>query len=289
MSPTGAGPMKKKKIAIIGVGLLGGSLALALRRQKGLVVMGWNHRPSSRKRAARLLPVASTFEEAVRGASVVLLCTHSGSISKTLTELKPRLGKDALVMDVSSVKGPLAMEAQRMKGASGFFVPCHPMAGKEKSGPEFADRNLYFGRYVFITPLSRNPRSLVGRAVRFWRGVGAHPVVVDPFLHDRAVALTSHLPHLLASAFMEVYSRYQGGPSIYHQGVGSGFRDFTRIAAGNPAMWSDIVDLNSDEILKFLVRYRRKLSELEKNLKRGRARYWASFFERARAARDKVL
>ncbi|HJT23728.1 MAG TPA: prephenate dehydrogenase/arogenate dehydrogenase family protein, partial [bacterium] len=189
---------------------------------------------------------------------------------------------------VSSVKGQMVREARTISGMSRHFVPCHPMAGKEKSGPAYADPLLYLGKYVFITPLPGNPRALVEKAVRFWKKVGAVPVVVDSKIHDKGVALTSHLPHLLASAMMKLYGSHQGKSPLFSQAVGSGFRDFTRIAGGNPAMWRDIVEMNAVEIKSFLSQYRRQLGQLEKNLKKGKGRYWLSFFEKARELREKL-
>jgi prephenate dehydrogenase len=276
------------KITIVGVGLLGGSLALALKKQKGIRLVGWNHRASSRKKAARLIPVAGSFEEAVRGADKVLLCSHSGSIAPALKRLVSLAAPRVLIMDVSSVKSELAREADRIPAMARHFVPCHPMAGKEKSGLAFADADLYQGKTVFITPLDKNPKELVQSAARFWKGVGAIPLITDPSLHDRSVALTSHLPHILASALMELYGRTEGRSAVYRKAVGSGFRDFTRIAAGNPAMWGDIVDMNATEIKYFLSQYRRQLMELEKNLQKGKGRFWMDFFTKARVLREKI-
>jgi prephenate dehydrogenase len=278
----------KQKIAIIGVGLLGGSLALALKKrgEKGLV--GWNHRASSRKKASRLLPVGPSFERTVEDADIVVLCSHSGSIGPVLRQLTPLIHENSLIIDVSSVKGELVKEAQRIPGISKHFVPCHPMAGKEKSGPANADPLLYREKYVFITPLPKNPRRLVRKAAQFWKKVGGIPVMINAKEHDKGVALTSHLPHLLAAAMMNLYGRIQRNSPVFQKAVGSGFRDFTRIAAGNPAMWRDIVEMNSNEIRSILSQYRRNLEKLERNLKKKKNRYWLFFFETARDFREKL-
>jgi prephenate dehydrogenase len=276
------------KIAIIGVGLLGGSLALALKKSGERNLVGWNHRASSRQKAARLLAVAPSFEQAVENAKVVVLCSHSGSIGPVLRQMSPFIGNNTLILDVSSVKGELVREAQTIAGMWRHFVPCHPMAGKEKSGPGHADPKLYRGKVVFITPLTKNPRPLVQRAAQFWKRIGATPVLLDAKTHDQSVALTSHLPHLLASAMMNLYGKNQKRSPVFQKAVGSGFRDFTRIAAGNPAMWRDIVKMNSVEIGSFLSQYRRDLVILEKNLKNRNSRYWLAFFERARGIREKL-
>jgi prephenate dehydrogenase len=278
----------KPKVAIIGVGLLGGSLALALKKKGGFRLVGWNHRPSSRRKAAKILPVVSTFEEAVRGAEIVVLCSHSGSIKPVLTQLRSSMGPKTLVMDVSSVKGKVVEDARKIPGMNGHFVPCHPMAGKEKSGPGYADARLYEGRYVFITPLPKTSSDLLNRAKLFWKKAGAIPVVTDAGNHDRSVALTSHLPHLLASTLMNLFKAHQGGRAVMRQAIGSGFRDFTRIAGGNPSMWADILEMNSREIKHYLSAYRGVLAELERKLGKGRRSFWLSFFEKARASREKL-
>lgn len=275
------------KVAIIGVGLLGGSIALGLRKKKGFQVVGWNHRASSRKKAARLLKVAKTFEEAVSNANIVLLCAHSSSIGEDLRRLMPLAHPKVLIMDVSSVKGGIAEGALRVPGIAQHFVPCHPMAGKERSGPAFAEATLFLGKILFITPLSRTPRELIQHAKSFWKLLGAVPFLTDPRTHDRAVALTSHLPHLLASAMMVLYGR-KGQGAVSQRAVGSGFRDFTRIAGGNPSMWRDIVEMNHVEILKVLRDLKKIMNSLEKHLKKRQGAYWVSFFENAKEQREKL-
>ncbi len=279
----------KTQITIVGVGLLGGSLALALRKHNDIKLIGWNHRAGSRKKASRLIPVARSFEEAAEEADILILCSHPASIPASLRQLVSLVRPHALILDVSSVKGEVVREANRIPGMGRHFVPCHPMAGKEKSGPAFADPDLYREKTVFLTPLTKNPKSLVQKAFRFWKKVGAIPVITDPVAHDRSVALTSHLPHVLASALMELYGQNQGRSPVFKKAVGSGFRDFTRIAAGNPSMWGDIVTMNAGEIKYFLSRYRRRLSDLEKKLKKGNGRYWLKFFEKSKALREQIL
>lgn len=278
----------KPKVAIIGVGLLGGSLALALKKKGGFRLVGWNHRPSSRRKASKLLPVASTFEEAVRGSDIVVLCSHSGSIKPVLNQLKSLIGPQTLILDVSSVKGQVVEDAKKIAGMNRHFVPCHPMAGKEKSGPGAADAYLYQGRFVFVTPLPKTSFSLLNSTKSFWKKVGAVPAVLDAKIHDRNVALTSHLPHLLASALMNLYESRQSGKAAMRQAVGSGFRDFTRIAGGNPAMWADILEMNSKEIKNYLSAYRETLALLERKLGKGHRSFWLSFFEKARDGRESL-
>jgi prephenate dehydrogenase len=279
---------RKKKIAIIGVGLLGGSLALALKKRGGWKVVGWNHRASSRKRAARLLPMAPSLEEAVRGSRVVVLCAHPRATLDLLRQIAPWLEKDAMVLDVSSLKKALVEEACKIRGLKRRFVPCHPMAGKEKSGPEASDADLFAGKQVFLTPMPGTPRMGVRAARAFWKSLGAHAQVWNPAAHDKRVALTSHLPHLLACVLVEQYGRAVKADRKLKDALGTGFRDFTRIAAGHPEMWADILTLNSGEIAAELVRFRRRLQDLEKDVRGKRRATWARFFEKARAVREQL-
>jgi prephenate dehydrogenase len=279
---------KSTKVAIIGVGLLGGSLALALKKKKGFSLVGWNHRPSSRRKASRILRMDTTFEKAVQGADLIVLSSHSSTILPFLEQLNHHIGPQTLIMDVSSIKDGIVQAASKVKGIEKHFVPCHPMAGKEKSGAGFADASLYKGRYIFVTPLRSNPAELVRRAVRFWQGLGAKTIVMNAKEHDQNVALTSHLPHLLASAYVQLYGAHEKGSKEIQWAVGSGFKDFTRIAGSNPSMWSDILEMNADEIRSFLADYRKQLTRLEKNLKKGKKHFWMSFFEKGRALREKL-
>lgn len=280
--------MKVERTAIIGVGLLGGSLGLALERRKGARPVGWNHRASSRRKAAKLMPLAPTLSKALEGAKTVVLCAHSGSIGPFLKGILPLLSQKTLVLDVSSVKGAIVREAALVPRAKYHFVPCHPMAGKEKSGPAHADPDLYRGRIVFLTPLKGSPRDLVQRASRFWRSVGAVPVVLPARTHDRLVAMTSHLPHLLSGALMNLYSSRAKTQPLLGRAVGTGFRDMTRIAAGSPSMWIDIMRMNSKEIVSVLSVYRKTLGKLEKELRKGTSGRWKAFFERARSGRESL-
>ncbi len=280
--------MKKKKVTIIGVGLLGGSLAMDLKSREGYDLVGWNHRAISRRKAAKLMKVAPSFESAVEGADIIVLCSHSGAVLEALPGLLRKDHAATLIMDVSSVKGALVESAEKIPGASNHFVPCHPMAGKEKSGVMAAEKGLYRNRIIFITPLSKSPAGLVQSACAFWRQVGGKPVLLGAREHDEIVALTSHLPHLLASLLIHQYDHRAHQKPKTRLGVGSGFRDSTRIAAGNPAMWADILLYNRKAILSSLRRFRMELALLEKRLMKGQKNEWTRFFEKARSIREKL-
>lgn len=278
--------MKKKKCAIIGVGLLGGSLALDLKTKGKYNLVGWNHRAVSRRKAAKILKVASSFEKAVEGAQIIILCSHSGSVLEALPGLLQAKDPAPLIMDVSSVKGILVRSAEKIHGAAKHFVPCHPMAGKEKSGAVAAERGLYEGKFIFITPLKGTPAHLIRSACTFWRQVGGKPILLDAGKHDQMVALTSHLPHLLAAILIHLYDGMARNNPKTRLGVGSGFRDSTRIAAGSPAMWTDILVYNKKEISNYLRLYRQQVMRLEKMLVKGKKGDWMKFFEKSRSVRE---
>jgi prephenate dehydrogenase len=168
------------------------------------------------------------------------------------------------------------------------FVPCHPMAGKEKSGVKEADEKLYQGKIVFITPLKSSPRKRIQETISFWKKVQSIPVIISPDQHDRFVALTSHLPHLLAALLTNIYGAYEKRNPLIKTAIGSGFRDFTRIAAGNPSMWNDIFLMNRKEIKGFLGQYRKSLLKLEQEIMKTNSNYWKSFFEKSKKIREQI-
>jgi len=279
---------KKTLVSIIGIGLLGGSLALALRKRGGFRLVGWSPSASTRRKARRCLEVVPTIEEAVNGAGIVVIGSPSAAVVPVLRRILPALGKDTLVMDMASVKASIVREAARLKDILRHFVPCHPMAGKEKSGVSHADPDLYRDRKVFLTPIPRTPKTLLRRARSFWRQVGAHPIVMDARTHDARVAMTSHTPHLLACALTELYGKALRRDPGIRLAVGTGFRDVTRIAASSPAMWTDIVELNAPEIRRNLSTLKAWIARREKDLRTGRRSGWNRFFSKVKAVRERL-
>lgn len=277
-----------KKIAILGVGLLGGSLAMALKKKKDIQLVGWSRRKSARQKASYVLKMVSRLEDAVDSAQIIVICTHSSHVVKILPMIANAADPDALILDVSSVKSEIIREASVYPWAPFHFVPCHPMAGKEKSGVEQADEKLYQGKVVFIAPLKSSPRKLIQKSVLFWKSVGGMPVIISAGQHDQFVALTSHLPHLLAALLTNIYGTYKKKNPLIETAIGSGFRDFTRIAAGNPSMWNDIFQMNRKEIKFFLGQYRKSFLKFEKELTKTKSSYWKPFFEKSKKIREQI-
>lgn len=278
--------MKKTHVTILGVGLLGGSLAAALKRRGGYRLSGWSPSAATRRKARRLMRVADFPEKAVAGADVVVIGAPSAAVVPLLRKILPLVKSSTLVLDMASVKGAVARAAARIPGVSSHFVPCHPMAGKERSGVDHADPDLYRDRLVFLTPLPGTPRPLIRRAVSLWQAAGASVRSMDPRRHDERVALTSHLPHLLACVLTERYGQAIRRDRGLGDAVGTGFRDVTRIAASSPDMWTDIVELNAGPIRRNLAAFRRRLSLLERDLRPGRRTSWHRFFSKVRSVRE---
>ena len=242
-----------EQLGLIGCGLMGGSFALALKRA-GLVkrVVGYSKSPSTTERA-RLMGVidveAPSALLAVSGADIVLLAIPVSATEATFKAIRHLTGPDTLIMDVGSTKRDVVDAARRvLRDNVGSFVPCHPIAGKEVSGVEHADADLYSGKQVILTPIERTFTVQLQKAVDVWTALGSHVVQMSPQAHDAAYAAVSHLPHLIAFALINGIAAQDHGKD-YMALAGPGFRDFTRIAASDPKIWRDILIANREELL----------------------------------------
>lgn len=262
-----------KRLALIGCGLMGGSFALAAR-QAGLTacVRGYSRSASSALRARDLGivdEVATSPAEAVRQADLVLLAVPVASTQSTLEALVPGLEPHALVMDVGSTKADVVQAARQALGPRvGQFVPAHPVCGKEVAGIEHADAQLYRGQQVILTPLAENSAARLEQAQSIWAALACQVRLMDPDTHDRALAAISHFPHLMAFAFMGSLMKQPEGER-YLSVAGPGFRDTTRIAAGDPQLWTDVLMANAKEVLLQSRHLHESLSELEKLIEQG--------------------
>ena len=233
-----------ERMAVLGLGLLGGSTALAAR-QRGAVreVRGYARRrgPLEAARAAGVIDDFGELSEVVADADLVVLDTPVGAMSRVLEAAVPFLREGTVVTDVGSVKGELARTLPGLLPAGVSFVGSHPMAGSHVVGVEHADSELFAGRRVVVTPTETSPPAVVARVARFWEALGADVVRRSPEAHDEQVAWVSHLPHLVAYAFALAYGE---APPGSHELTGTGFRDFTRIARSDPEMWTEILATN---------------------------------------------
>jgi len=256
-----------EQLGLIGCGLMGSSFALALKRA-GLVkrVVGYSKSPSTTERARQMGVIdveAPSALLAVSGADIVLMAIPVSATEATFKAIRHLVGSQTLLMDAGSTKCDVVDAARRvLREHVGSFVPCHPITGKEVSGVEHADVNLYAGKQVVITPIERTLTVQLKKATDVWTALGCHVVKMSPQAHDAAYAAVSHLPHLIAFAMINGL-RSQPHGKDYMALAGPGFRDFTRIAASEPKMWRDILIANRDELLAQSRVFQKSLQSLE--------------------------
>jgi prephenate dehydrogenase len=261
------------QLGVIGCGLMGGSFALALKRA-GLVqrVVGYSKSPSTVERARRLGVIDIAAESAllaVSGSDIVLIAVPVAASEATFKAIRHLVEPGTLFMDVGSTKRDVVDVARRvLRERIGSFVPAHPIAGKEVAGVEHADAQLYQGKQVILTPLAQTDPVMVQKATDVWAAIGCQVLRMTPENHDTAFAAVSHLPHLLAFAYFNAVMSQPAGREFLSL-AGPGFRDFTRIAAGDPVVWRDILMANREEVLKQSQRLRHALDAFEVVMRSG--------------------
>ncbi|WP_316364953.1 prephenate dehydrogenase [Candidatus Thiodiazotropha sp. CDECU1] len=282
-----------EKLAIIGVGLIGGSVALALK-EEGVVkeVVGCGRGEANLIKAQSLGIIDHYTHDvsvAVKGADMVLLAVPLGAMRDTLNAIHGHLAEHAVVTDAGSVKGSVVDDVKGVFGAvPGFFVPGHPIAGTERSGAEAAFAELYRNRRVILTPLEETDKQALQKVERLWQQCGAEVVQMSVEHHDEVLAATSHLPHMLAYTLVDSLARMKENDEIFSFAAG-GFRDFTRIASSNPVMWRDICMANRSSLNKMLTRFADELHELAGLLQSGDETGLLEMFEHAKQARDRYV
>jgi prephenate dehydrogenase len=282
-----------EKLAVIGVGLIGGSLALALR-EAGVVkeVVGCGRSEANLVKAVELGILdhyTHDVAEAVQGADRVLLAVPLGAMRATLEGLRDHLAPNAVVTDAGSVKGSVVADLRAVFGRiPPFFVPGHPIAGTERSGAEAAFASLYRNRRVILTPLPETAAAALAAVEAMWRHCGAEITHMTVAHHDEVLAATSHLPHMLAFSLVDSLARMKENDEIFRYAAG-GFRDFTRIASSNPVMWRDICMANQQALGEMLTRFADELHQLASILEQGESEGLLQIFERAKRARDRYI
>lgn len=282
-----------RRVAVIGLGLIGGSFAAALREQglAGTVVAGSRSaRTLEQGLALGLIDQGSqNLAEVVRGADLVFVSTPVSSMETVLTALAPGLSDDAIITDGGSVKGAVVEQARRALGAHfSRFVPGHPIAGKEKSGVAAADAALYRQHRVILTPLHDTDAEASRRVAELWTAIGAEVLSMAPDHHDRVLAETSHLPHLLAFSLVDTLARQGDSTEIFRYAAG-GFRDFTRIAGSDPVMWHDIFRENRQAVLDALDLFRDGIERFRAAVRDDDSEALMGIMSRANAARAHFL
>lgn len=288
-------PVHFKQVAIIGVGLIGGSLGMILRR-KALAdhVVGIGRRVENLKTAVGLGAIdryVADPQEGVRGADLVVLATPVDTYERHLQEWAHCLASGSIVSDVGSVKGMLVERSEAAMPAGVHFVGAHPIAGKEKTGVAAGTDQLFKGARCILTPTKRTDATALERVRQLWEEAGSIILTMDPHLHDQILGAVSHLPHVAAFALMNALSelRDQALPSLDLAGhSGGGLRDTTRIAASSPEMWRDIFLWNRENVVAYIDRYTRALEELKQLIRAGDAAGIEKALDRAKGEREKL-
>jgi len=279
-----------QRVAVVGVGLIGGSFALALKEAKACGhVVGVGRSPANLKLALARGAIDSISTDpalAAEGADLVLVASPVGQFEKIFRAVAGSLKPDAVLTDAGSTKRDVVAAARKaLKKKIGQFVPAHPIAGAEKSGAGAANAELFRGRRVVITPLKENAPAAIEKVNQAWSTCGARTSQMTPEQHDAVFAAVSHLPHLLAYALVHEVNGRKNAAELFSFAAG-GFRDFTRIASSHPEMWRDICVANADKLGAELASYSKKLAAVKKLLSRGDAKALEKLFAEARDARD---
>ena len=283
-----------KKIALIGFGLIGGSIARAARQQ-GLVeeIVTTARSAKTRARVVELGIVDAVVEtnaEAAAGADLVILCIPVGACGVVAQEIAPFLKPGAIVSDVGSVKGAVVRDMAPHLPPGVHFVPAHPVAGTEHSGPDSGFAELFINRWCILTPPANADAGAVDKLAEFWRAIGANVEVMSAEHHDLVLAVTSHLPHLIAYTIVGTADELEDVTrSEVLKFSAGGFRDFTRIAASDPTMWRDVFLANKDAVLEMLGAFQEDLSKLTRAIRRGDGEALFEHFTRTRAIRRGIV
>jgi cyclohexadieny/prephenate dehydrogenase len=282
------------RVALIGLGLIAGSMAHAMRRG-GLAgeIVGTARSAETRAIAAEIGlcdRITATAAEAVQGADLVVLCVPPGAMGAVAAEIAPHLAQGATVSDVGSVKRDVITQVGPHIPAGVHFVPAHPLAGTEHSGPRAGFAELFDNRYVLLTPEADTDPAATAKLRAFWEGCGARVEEMDADHHDLVLAVTSHTPHLIAYTMVGVADdlrRVTDSEVIKYSAAG--FRDFTRIAASDPTMWRDVFLTNKEATLEILGRFTEELFALQRAIRRGDGDHLHAYFTRTRAIRRGII
>ena len=283
-----------ERVALIGLGLIGSSLSHAMRR-RGVARTIVGHAQSARTRdvALRLglaTSVHASAAESVRDADLVILCVPVGACAAIAREIASELRPGAILTDVGSVKAAVLRDVSPSVPAGVHFIPGHPIAGTEHSGPEAGFAELFDGRWCVLTPPDGADKAAVARLSAFWEACGSHVEVMDAQHHDLVLAITSHVPHLIAYNIVNTARHLEKVTDMeVIKFSAGGFRDFTRIAASDPVMWRDVFLNNKEAVLEMLGRFNEDLTALQRAIRFGEADTLHRLFVEARATRRGII
>ena len=280
-----------KKLTIFGVGLIGGSLALALKKANAVQQIVGCSRDKAHLQQAVDLGVIDEFELdpelAAKDADVIFLSVPMRAMEKVMNSFQSAVGESTIITDGGSSKASIVAAAKNVFGeVPANFVPGHPIAGRERSGVTAAIDSLYQNHKVILTPLKHTNPAAVDRVSKMWQTVGAHVESLEVEQHDRVLAATSHLPHVVAYAMVDTLSKTKFVDEIFHYAAG-GFRDLSRIASSDPTMWRDICLENKAAILEMVEAYQKTLEDIKSMMTAGDAEGLFDVFDHAKTIRDK--
>lgn len=283
-----------EKIALIGIGLIGSSLARVIRREGLTNHIAVSTRSAATLEEARQLNLGDSYSidprDAVRDADLVIVAVPVGSSGAVAEQIAPALKPGAIVTDVGSTKASVIAQMAPHLPDTVHFIPGHPIAGTEKSGPAAGFADLFIGRWCILTPLPGTDPDAVARLRRFWEACGSRLDTMDPGHHDKVLAIVSHLPHIIA---YNIVGTAEDLETVTESEVikysASGFRDFTRLAASDPVMWRDICLHNKDAILEMLARFSEDLSSLQRAIRWGEGDKLFEMFTHTRAVRRSII
>jgi cyclohexadieny/prephenate dehydrogenase len=294
MSAAAASRVMFDKITLIGIGLIGGSIALEARKRGLARSIVAATRSAATAAAANKLKLAdhcgTDLAAACDGADLVIVCTPVGACGEVAKAVAAKLKPGCIISDVGSVKQAVVRAMQPHLPAGVHFVPAHPVAGTENSGPEAALLDLFQGRWTILTPLPNSDSKAVEKLQAFWEALGSQVEKIDPADHDRILAITSHLPHLIAYTIVGTADDLGGhlNSEVLKYAAG-GFRDFTRIAASDPTMWRDVFLNNREAVLEVLARFQEDLFYLQRAIRWGEGDKLFDLFTRTREIRRALI
>ena len=280
-------------IALVGLGLIASSIALNLKSKKNRIkITGYSRTKKTREEARKInfCTVCDNYEDCIKEANLVILCVPVGAMGDTMEKITPYLSKSAIVTDVGSVKESVILEVQKKLPKGVFFVPAHPLAGTENSGPSAGFASLFENRWCILTPSKNVPIEIIKKVKFFWEQLGSNVVEMNAKHHDLVLSVTSHAPHLIAFTMVGVadeFSKVTNSEVINYSAAG--FRDFTRLAASDPIMWRDIFLNNKDAALEILGRFTEELFTLQKAIRKKDGKYLLKYFERTRKIRRSII
>lgn len=283
-----------KKIALIGLGLIGSSICHAVRRGRLAGEIAGTSRSSETRRIATELGLVDTMHaeaaDAVRGADLVILCIPVGACGDAVRDIAPALRKGAILTDVGSVKASVVADVRPHVPDGVHFIGGHPIAGTEYSGPASGFAELFDQRWCILTPEVGEDDAAVARLVAFWEALGSNVEIMTPDHHDMVLAITSHLPHLIAFNIVNTAAHLERvtDTEVIKFSAG-GFRDFTRIAASDPTMWRDVFLKNKEAVLEMLGRFSEDLTALQRSIRYGDGEQLFRTFEESRAIRRGII